>query len=490
MNTQRATVASFGVPFIAACCALLAGPARAQDRENLGTTGEMLDGIAAIVENGVVLKSELTSRLDIVMGNLRKQQAEQPADQRRPLPPQAVVEQQVLDQLVLREIQLQRAKKVGVTVSDDMLNQALARVADNLGYTLEELPAVLASENIPYAEYREESREDLMIEQLQQRDVINRISVTPRELEQCLAKNDAAATNQFDYNISHILVSVPANAGPQDIEAARAKIDSIYERLENGEDFARLAVATSSAQTALDGGSLGWRKGSQLPTLFADTVVRMKPGEYSKPLQSGSGFQIVKLNDMRGAERTVVEQVHVRQILLRPNEILDEAAVRQKLIGVKEQLDRGDDFATLAKNVSEDKYTANDGGDMGWIDPKEFVPEFAELLRTLAVNEVSQPLRTRYGWQLVEVLGRRTQDTTDEVKQENCARQVRANKAEEERELWIRRLRDQAFVCNYISGGVQDCGMAAAGTVANAGATGKVASKIAASQKKKKNKSL
>ena len=488
MNIKRPTVAFFGISFVVGCCALLVGPARAQDRENLGTTGEMLDGIAAIVENGVVLKSELVSRLDIVMANLRKQQSEQPADQRRPLPPQSVVEQQVLDQLVLREIQLQRAKKVGVTVSDDMLNQALARVADNLGYTLEELPAVLASENIPYAEYREQSREDLMIEQLQQRDVINRISVTPRELEQCLAKTDATATNQFDYNISHILISVPANAAPQDIEAARTKVNSIYERLENGEDFARLAIATSAAQTALDGGSLGWRKGSQLPTLFADTVVRMKPGEFSKPLQSGSGFQIVKLNDMRGVERTVVEQVHVRQILLRPNEILDEAAVRQKLIGIKEQLDRGDDFATIAKNVSEDKYTATDGGDMGWVDPKEFVPEFAEMLRTMATNEVSQPLRTRYGWQLVEVLGRRTQDTTDEVKQENCARQVRANKAEEERELWIRRLRDQAFVCNYVSSGVQDCGMAAG--VTDAAASGKVANKIAASQKKKKNKSL
>jgi peptidyl-prolyl cis-trans isomerase SurA len=478
MNIKHAVVASVGALFVAV------GPAQAQDRENLGTTGELLDGVAAIVENGVVLKSELATGVDSVMERMRKQQAEQPADQRRPLPPRAVVEQQVLEQLVVREIQLQRAKKVGITVSDDMLNQALARVADNLGYTLEELPAVLASENIPYAEYREQSRQDLMLEQLQQRDVINRISVTPRELEQCLAKTAASATNQFDYNISHILISVPANATPQDIEAARGKIDAIYTRLENGEDFARLAVATSAAQTALDGGSLGWRKGSQLPTLFADTVVRMKPGEFSKPIQSGSGFQIVRLNDMRGVERTVVEQVHVRQILLRPNELLDEAAVRQKLIGIKAQLDRGDDFATIAKNVSEDKYTATEGGDMGWIDPKEFVPEFAEMLRTMEVNQVSEPLRTRYGWQLVEVLGRRTQDTTDEVKQDQCAREVRANKAEEERELWVRRLRDQAFVCNYISSGVQDCGVTAT-TATETAAGGKVSNKIAKSKKSK-----
>lgn len=481
MNITRATVAFFGVIAGAA----LIGPAGAQDRENLGTTGEFLDGVAAVVEDGVVLKSELASRLDLVMATLRKQQSEQPTEQRRPLPPQPIIEQQVLDQLVVREIQLQRAKKVGITVPDDMLNQALARVADNLGYTLEELPAVLASENIAYSDYREQSREDLMLEQLQQRDVVNRITVTPRELEQCLAKSEANETNQFDYNISHILISVPANALPQDIEAARTKIDEIYTRLDNGEDFARLAVATSAAQTALDGGSLGWRKGSQLPTLFADTVVRMKPGEYSKPIQSGSGFQIVKLNDMRGSGRTVVDQVHVRHILLRPNEILDEAAVRQKLLGIRAQVQRGDDFATLAKSVSEDKVSAADGGDMGWVEPKEFVPEFEQLLGTIPLNEVSEPLRTRYGWHLVEVLGRRSQDTTDEVKRDTCAREVRANKADEERELWIRRLRDQAFVCNYVTGGVQSCMVGKnEGTIAS-GPSGKVSDKIKAHKKSK-----
>src|SRR5882672_942037 len=429
MNIKRATVAFFCVISSAA----LIGPARAQDRENLGTTGEFLDGVAAIVENGVVLKSELASRTDILMASLRQQQEAQPAEKRRTLPPRGVVEQQVLDQLVVREIQLQRAKKIGITVSDDMLNQALSRVADNLGYTLEELPAVLASENI-----------------------------------------------------AHILIGVPANALPQDLEAARTKIEEIYTRLENGEDFARLAIATSHAQTALDGGSLGWRKGSQLPTLFADTVVRMKPGEYSKPLQSGSGFQIVMLNDMRGASRTVVDQVHVRHILLRPNEILDEPAVRQKLLGIRAQLQRGDDFATIAKSVSEDKVSAADGGDMGWVQPTDFIPEFEQMLATMPLNEVSEPLRTRYGWHLVEVLGRRSQDTTDEVKREGCSREVRANKAEEERELWIRRLRDQAFVCNYVTGGVQDC--ASAGVTTTVASSGKVSSKI--SERKKKNKTL
>jgi peptidyl-prolyl cis-trans isomerase SurA len=419
--------------------------ASAQDRE-LGAGGELLEGVAAVVDEGVVLKSELTERLELVMQNLQQQQAEAPPEQRRPLPPVSVIEQQVLDQLILREIQLQRADRVGITVSDDLLNEALSRVAQNLGYTLEELPTVLAAQNIDYTAYRDDSRRDLLIEQLEQRDVIARIAITPRELEQCLVNSDASASDAFDYNISHILISVPANATQRDIEAARTRIDEIRDRLEAGEDFARLAVATSHAQTALEGGSLGWRKGAQLPTLFADVVVRMKPGDFSEPIQSSGGFQIVRLNDMRGAERTMVDQLRVRHILLRPNEILDEAAVQQKIIGIRAQIVGGDDFATVAEAVSEDPASANDGGNLGWLSPGDTVPEFEEAMAELPLNELSQPIKTRFGWHLIEVLERRSYDTTDEVKRQQCARQIRATKAEEERELWARRLRDQAFV--------------------------------------------
>jgi peptidyl-prolyl cis-trans isomerase SurA len=394
----------------------------------------------------VVLKSELTDRVGIVVGNMRKQQEQQPAEQRRQLPPVPVIEQQVLDQLVLRELQLQRAKKVGITVSDDMLNNALARVAENLGYTLEELPTVLASENLSYSQYREDSRQDLMIEQLQQRDVISRISISPRELDLCLAARDANQTNNFDYNISHILISIPGNATPDQIEAGRKKIEDIYSRLEGGEDFARLAVATSQAQTALDGGSLGWRKGAQLPTLFSDTVVRMQPGEFSHPIQSAAGFQIVKLNEMRGAERTTVEQVHLRHILLKPSPLLDAAAAKQKILGIRQQILGGGDFGTLAHAVSEDPGSANDGGDLGWVSPGELVPEFEKAVNALPPHELSEPIQSRYGWHIAEVLERREHDTTDEVKREECTRSIRQSKAEEERELWLRKLRDQAYV--------------------------------------------
>ena len=462
MNTRRHSLAAMlGRPaaaaLLAAAAALAGAAALAQDRD-LGATGELLDGIAAVVDEGIVLKSELTQRVDMQVAAWRQELARQPADQRRALPPTSIVEQQVLEYLILREIQLQRARRIGITVSDDLLNEALARVADNLGYTLEELPSVLAAENVDYAAYRETSRQDLMIEQLQQRDVLARISITPRELEQCLAAREASATDELDYNISHILISVPGSATQQDIDNARARIDEVYQRLEAGEDFARLAVATSHAQTALDGGALGWRKGSQLPTLFADTVVKMSPGEFSQPIQSGSGFQIVRLNEMRGSERTMVEQVHLRHIMLRPNEILDDAAVRQKLIGIRNQILGGDDFATIAKSVSEDNGSANDGGDLGWATLQELpFPEAAQIIQNMPLNELSDPLKSRYGWHLVEVLGHREHDTTDEMKRSECGRAIRANKAEEERELWLRRLRDQAFVCNYLTSGVNEC---------------------------------
>ena len=180
--------------------------------------------------------------------------------------------------------------------------------------------------------------------------------------------------------------------------------------------------------------------------MFADIVVHMKPGDFSEPIQSGGGFQIVKLNDMRGAERTMVNQLHVRHILLRPDEILDDAAVHQKLLGVREQIQNGDDFATLAKAVSEDTVSAQDGGDLGWISPGDLVPEFEQELATLKIGELSEPFKTRYGWHLAQVLEERSYDKTEEVKQQDCQRQIRASKAEEERELWARRLRDQAYV--------------------------------------------
>jgi peptidyl-prolyl cis-trans isomerase SurA len=429
-----------------ACAALAIGTnAFAQTRE-LGSSGQLLDGIAAVVDDGVVLKSELEQRTELVIAQLREQQAQTPPEQRRPLPPTGAIEKQVLDQLVLKQVQLQRAKRLGITVSDQTLNQALGRVAQNLGLSLERLPEALAAQNIDYAMYREDSRDELVLQQLVQRDVLSRISITPRELQQCLDRSATSQANDQDFNISHILVSLPASASQAQIEAARAKLDEIYAKLKSGEDFAQVALTYSDADTALQGGSLGWRKGSELPTLFADVVPKMKAGDYSDPIQSASGFHIVKLNDVRGAERVVQDQVKLRHILLKPNAVMDDDAVKQRLLQIRQQIMDGDDFAPIARAISEDTVSAADGGDLGWTGPGDFVPEFEAEIAKLQVGELSQPFKTRYGWHLMQVTDRRSHDMTDELKKQRCAEQVRNNKAEEERELWARRLRDQAYV--------------------------------------------
>lgn len=433
------------VAALAAGALCMSADLAAQNRE-LGSGGELLDRVVALVDEGVVLRSELDERLERVVQNFRQQQSQLPAGQRGQLPPRSVLEEQVLEQLIVQEIQLQRADRAGIQVGDDMLNQALSQVAQNLGITLDDLPTALAQQGIDYATYRENSREELVINQLEQRDVINSISVTPREMEQCLQQREATESERLDYNVSHILVGMPSSPTPSQVSAAEDQAEDIVERIEAGEDFAQLAITYSDAQTALEGGSLGWRQGSELPTVFNDIVVRMEPGEVSDPIRTGSGFHIVKLNDRRGTEPIMVEQIRLRHILLRPNEILDEDATHQKLIGIREQIVNGDDFETLAVSQSEDQVSAAEGGDLGWVQPDQFVPEFAEQINELGVGELSEPFETRYGWHIAEITDTRSHDTTDERQREECQQQIRSSKAQEEREMWLRRLRDQAYV--------------------------------------------
>jgi len=424
---------------------LLASQAWPQTRE-LGGTGELLDGVAAVVDSGVVLKSELNERMDIVMENLRQQQMQMSNEERRPLPPLSIIEDQVLDQLILHQIQLQRAERFGIVVGDELLNQAISSVAGDNGITLEQMPSALASEGIDYALYRQETRDQLVLEQLLQRDVISRISITPRELDQCLARSTNSQAVDVDYSISHILVSLPPSATREQADAARAEIEDILAQLESGTDFAQLAVTHSDGQGALEGGSLGWRKGAELPTLFSDVIVQMDPGGVSEPIQSASGFHLVRLDDVRGAQAVMVDQLQARHILMLPNEILDEATVQQRLNGIRDDILSGDDFGAIAQALSEDVASAAENGDLGWVSPSDFVPEFAERLAELEIGELSEPFRTRFGWHIVEIMDQRSYDTTEELKEQGCAEEIRASKVEEQQELWLRQIRDSAFV--------------------------------------------
>jgi peptidyl-prolyl cis-trans isomerase SurA len=422
--------------FVGCLAALLSLESRAQTRE-LSTGGVLLDRVAAVVNDGIVLKSELDIQMTLITQRLQQQRTE--------LPPQNVLRQQILERLVLQEVQLQRAERLGVKVSDEMLNTALKDVADRNQIPLDQLPEALAAQGLNYAAYRDSMRDEMTISMLRQRDVLTRINVTPRELEQFIAKQ--SATENQEYNVSHILLSLPQAAEPGQIDAVTERAQDVYKRAKGGEDFAQLAVSYSNGQTALEGGALGWRKGAQLPGFIADIVAKMQPGDVSEPVRTPSGFHIVRLNDKRGASETVmVNQVHARHILIRPNALRTDDAVRAKLEELRTQLLAGEDFGKLAQANSEDPASAAEGGDLGWTGPGTFVPEFEKAIRETPDNEISQPFRTQYGWHIVQVLERRMHDNTAEATRQKAFAALRESKAEEETEVWLRRLRDEAFI--------------------------------------------
>jgi peptidyl-prolyl cis-trans isomerase SurA len=400
--------------------------------------GELLDRIAAVVNDGLVLKSELDVQMEAVTKRLQDQKVE--------LPSQNVLRQQVLDRLILQEIEAQRAKRVGLTISDEQLNGALQEIAVRNKIPFDQLPTALGAQGVDYKVYRESMRKELMLTTLRQRDVIAHINVTPRELDQYLARQQSAASND-DFNVSHILLSLPAAATPQQLEDISKKAKDLAARAAKGEDFGQLAIANSNSQTALDGGALGWRKGAQLPQFILELVSKMKPGEVSEPVRTPSGYHIVKLNERRGGEaQVIINQIHVRHILMKTNELDDDATVREKLAKLRDRINKGEAFAGIASTTSEDPGSAPDGGDLGWTGPGTFVPEFDKAIADLKPNEISEPFKTRYGWHIVQMLGTRTYDSTDDVRRQKAFAAIRESKADEETELWLRRLRDEAFV--------------------------------------------
>ena len=443
-STMKRTLAALAAALAAAA---LAAPrhAAAQTRE-LGGSGELLDGIAALVEEGVVLRSEFEQRVATVMDNLARSQAQLPPEQRGAVPPLSVIEEQVLEQLILEQIQLQRADRFGIIVGDEMLNQAIGSIAQGVGLTLDQFPQALAVEGIDYARYREETRQTLVLEQLRQREVGASIVVAPRDMEMCLTQSTTDEYLNQEYNTSHLLIGISSTATRDEIEQARGRVEDILARLDAGENFADLAITYSDGQNALEGGSLGWRRGIELPSLFAELIPNMAPGDHSPPIQSGSGFHVIRLNEVRGLEPVLQDQMRIRHILLRPNEVMDAPAVRQRLAGLREDILAGDDFAAVARSVSEDPVSASDGGDLGWTPRGVFVPEFEQVIDTLQIGQLSLPFETRYGWHIAEVLETRTHDTTDELREQQCVERIRASKMEEEQQLWLRRLRDEAFV--------------------------------------------
>ena len=433
MSRLHAHIPRGGARLLAAALALLAcaGPARP-----VAAAVEPIERIVAVVNDDVVLESELRNRLRTVVAQLRERATR--------LPPEPVLRRQVLERLILERLQLQLAERLGIRVDDETLNRAIRDIARRNGMDLETFRAALERDGFSFERFREDIRNEMIIARLQRQQVASRVTVSDREVEEFLASAQAQARRA--YHVAHILIAVPEAASPEQIAAARREAEAVAARARAGEDFAALAAAHSDGQKALEGGDLGWRRADELPSVFADVVPRLKPGEVSEVIRSPSGFHIVKLLEVRGDEPHVVEQVRLRQILLRPGELLSEDEARLRLEQLRERVLAGEPFEALARAHSEDAASAARGGDMGWLAPAELPPQVAEAIRGLAPGEVSRPFRTPAGWHLVQLVERRRSDDTEAYRRARARKLLRQRKVEERLQLWLRRLRDEAYV--------------------------------------------
>jgi len=399
----------------------------------------ILDSIVAVVNEGVVLESQLNTQIAIV-----KQRAEKDGFE---LPERKIIEEQILEQLILEEIQLQRAERIGIRVSDQMLNGAISMIAEQNNTSFEKMPDMLARDDIDYGEFRRDLRKQLTLEQLRDIDVISRITASNRELSQCLEIIENNIVNDSEYNLSHILISVPESATADQYSKAENEAYEVINQLGSGASFNEMAITYSDSETSLNGGSLGWRKGNQLPTLFLDVIGTLEKQEFSQPIQSVSGFHIIRVNDFRqNISRSEIEQTEVRHILVIPNQIIDNETAKQKLEEAREQILNGEKFGEVAKLLSEDPGSVDEGGSMGWSSPGIFVEEFEKIVGRTEIGQISQPFQSRFGWHILEVTGRRTYDNTEDLKELNCMQQIKNSKIANETELWLRRIRDEAFV--------------------------------------------
>jgi peptidyl-prolyl cis-trans isomerase SurA len=407
--------------------------------EELSSTGEFLDGIAAIVDDGVVLKSQLDDQIALIIARAEAQNLT--------LPPANELRDQLLERLITTEVQLQRAQRVGLRISDQMVNEYIGQIADQNGVKFEDMPAILAADGVDYAKFRRDIHEEITLDQLRRADVGSRIGWSDRELAMCVADLEDNAAINSDYNLSNITLSMPESASAAIVEETLAEAQMIIGRLDDGADFAALAIRYSDAQNALDGGALGWLKGEQLPSLYTNVVAELQAGEVTDPIRAANSYHIVKVNDLRSAvQRSEIDQVLVRHILVTPNEIIDDETAKQRLGDAIEKIADGDDFGEIAKLLSDDPGSASNGGEMDWSGPGTFVPEFEEVVDASEIGEISEPFQSRFGWHIVEVLDRRVYDNTEDLKKTNCIAKIRNGKMEEETQLWIQRLRDEAYV--------------------------------------------
>lgn len=399
---------------------------------------QSLDRIVAVVNDEVILESDLQDMEQTVRQQIRQRDAA--------MPPSDVLRKQVLERLIMQRLQIQEADKVGIRVGDDALNAALKQIADNNQLTLRQFRDVLEEDGYDFSLFRETIRDEMIISRLRKSQVEDRVVVSDREVDNFLATQKVQEGGQVQYELQHILISLPEAAAPEEVQSAQEKLEKVQTLLNEGGDFAQIAAGYSDGQNALEGGELGWRKQGELPSLFADVVPTLGIGEVSQPLRSGSGFHLVRVKDKKSEDVHLVKQTLSSHILIKTNELTTDEEAKKRLETLRERLVNGEDFAELARANSDDTGSAIDGGSLGWVSPGVMVPEFEEKMNSLAVGEMSDVFQSRFGWHLIKVFDRREENMAEEYQRGKAREQIRQRKIDEEMETWLRSMRDEAYV--------------------------------------------
>lgn len=399
---------------------------------------EVLDRIVAVVEDDVILEDELERELHAIVGKLRGGNVA--------MPPDYILRKQVLERMIVDKLQKQLAAKSGIQISDEMLRNSVAEIASRNGLSVDAFREEIERQGISYKAFEDNLRNEIAINQLRGREIGSRIKVTDAEVAHFLETQGKAGATNSQFHLGHILIAVSQSAESTAIQKAYQKAQQVVADLRAGKDFKQMAVSVSNDDNALKGGDLGWRSIGQIPTLFTDVVAGMKQGEISDPIRSPSGYHIIKVLELEDSGHHVITKTKVRHILVKTNELVDDEEARKRLLALRERIVDGDDFTALARAHSDDKGSAVNGGSLDWVTPGALVPPFEEAMNKLNINELSQPVQTQFGWHLIQVLGRESQDNSDQFKKDKVRDEIRKRKIEEETELWLRRLRDEAYV--------------------------------------------
>jgi peptidyl-prolyl cis-trans isomerase SurA len=405
---------------------------------NVPITAEVLGKIAAVVEDDVILEQELNQEVSTIEQRIQASKTQ--------MPPESILRKQVLEKMIIDRLQRQLAEKAGITVTEEMLNNSAADIAQRNNMTLEQFRTELEHQGMTYKSFLDNMRNEIIINQLRSREIGGRIKVTDREVDHYLETQGKVGEEAAQYHLGHILIAVKEAASATEIQKAQSKADNLVKKLRAGQDFSQAAMSESEDDNALKGGDLGWRTANDIPTLFADKVSQMRAGEVADAVRSPSGFHIIKMLEIKGFDNHIITKTKVRHILIKTNELIDDEEAKKRLLALKARIADGDDFASLARAHSDDKGSALKGGSLDWVSPGDLVKPFEETMTKLDINQISEPIQTQFGWHLIQVLDRENKDDSLEHKKNLVRDAIRKRKIEEETELWMRRLRDEAYV--------------------------------------------